>query len=318
MFYFSILWPSKRPRKFFYKLQLPSKIFQSTCKAHSFGKRFDLIQKFTLPKHSTVILLFVTTLAELGHKQRDTLVDKKGEDGRLRTHGGAPFLQLVVRIIFKQLAVLQPNDGWRPNAHRQTRPLGCEEIQFDPTDSPCFRIQHTQTFPPIPNTHSWTCLHKHARTHTEHCVGVFLLGFFDKQQQWPLRKARRRACDHREWKRSQSEMSTVPVVLALTQNCQERGRVCLLGTRECDTHSGVLIPRVCSFLSCSAPKTLVPLFAAALCGAAAQTKSALSKVLPSVGGGGAKKEKRPEVERGRRRNCRYEEAEVYWNEARVW
>lgn len=33
-----------------------------------------------------------------------------------------------------------------------------------------------------------------------------------------------------------------------------------------------------SFLSSSAPKTLVPLFGAALCGAAAQTKSALREV----------------------------------------
>ena len=47
---------------------------------------------------------------------------------------------------------------------------------------------------------------------------------FDKQQRWPLREARQHGCDHREWKRSQSEMSTVPVVLALTQNCQKRER----------------------------------------------------------------------------------------------
>lgn len=59
-------------------------------------------------------------------------------------------------------------------------------------------------------------------------------------------------------------MSTVPVVLALTQNCQERERVCLLGVCAwvCDTHGGggssrhaVLIPWV-AVLSYFAPKRL--------------------------------------------------------------
>lgn len=122
-------------------------------------------------------------------------------------------------------------------------------------------------------------------------------------------------------------MSTVPVVLALTQNCQERERVCLLGACAwvCDTHGGdgggsgrhaVLIPGL-AVLSYFAPKTFVSLFCGALCGAATAAKLNLLFVLSAKFGrasrghvlpsGGAE---RPGAERGRR-HCRYEEAEVY-------
>lgn len=108
-------------------------------------------------------------------------------------------------------------------AHTHTAPwLGLDKIDMIWLTAlvlQSFRL-NTQTFP----LSQFICLsHTHTRTHKEHRVVCFCWDF-DKQQQWPLREARQHGCDHREWKRSQSEMSTVPVVLALTQNCQKRER----------------------------------------------------------------------------------------------